>query len=116
MKAEYAITEDEYVNANKLFTRLTRPILKFYTAVSIVLVLSALVMDSLTIKIGLLDGLVGVILGRVFVRHLYLTWKARKQYRVYQAAGEMVVINGRRDSVFDRFIIGVSYQYCIYIQ
>ena len=106
MKVEYTITEDEYVKANKLFTRPSKNNLVFYTAVAISLILLSIAADSVAVKIGAIGGIVGGFIGHMVVRHIYAPWKTRRQYRTYQAAREPITVQVRPESLFFKSKIG----------
>lgn len=88
MRNTCLISEDEYVRANKLFTRLSRRQRPYYAVVSVVLLGLALFAKSNILQFAASFGLVSGVLGHVVVRHGIAPWQTRRQYRVYRAAQE----------------------------
>lgn len=106
MEVEYIITEDEYVKANKLFSKPTRRILIFYVITVILLVVVAVFGHTFVVKLAAAGGIVGGVLGHLIVRHIYAPWRTRRQYRSYQAAQELVSVTARTESLFFKSKIG----------
>lgn len=92
MEFEYTITEDEYVKANKLFTKPAQAILIFYAITVIALVAISIITNSFIVKTGAIGSVIGGYFGYMATRHLYAPWRTRKQYRAYKAAQEPVVV------------------------
>ena len=84
----YLISEDEYVRANKLFTRLSRKRSAYYALAAAGLFGLAVFAKSDTIQFAAFFGLVGGVIGYLVIRHGLAPWQTRRQYRVYRAAQE----------------------------
>ncbi|MGR5150085.1 YcxB family protein [Photobacterium alginatilyticum] len=108
MEVEYTITENEYVKANKLYTKPTKAILIFYAIASIFLIVVALMSDSFIVRLSVAGGMVGGFIGQAVVRHFYAPWVTRKQYRSYQAAQEPVTLQMQADSLHFKSKLGES--------
>ena len=106
MEFEYTITEDEYVKANKLFTKPAKTTLVAYAVVVLALLVIAVIAPSYVVKIGAIGGVSGGYIGHMAVRHLYAPWRTRKQYRAYQAAQESVAVKVLPDSLLFKSSIG----------
>ena len=99
MEAEYTITEDEYVKANKLFSIPTRKHKYIYAIAIVVLTVAALVGGDTIVRGVALGGLIGGGGGFVISRYLYAPWKTRRMYRNYAAAREPVTIQIKDEGV-----------------
>ena len=106
MEVDYAITEKEYVNANKLFTKPSKNILAIYLVVDIALISIALTVDSRIVRFAAIGAVVGGIIGHVLVRHLYAPFRAKRQFRSYQAAQETVHLNLATEALNFKSAIG----------
>ena len=93
MEIEFTITEDEYVKANKLFTKPSKNILFFYVFCALALIIVALASEISVVKFSAFSGIIGGFLGLNFVRHIYAPWGTRRQYRQYKAAKDPIAIN-----------------------
>ncbi len=82
------ITEDEYVRANKLFSKLSRKHWLFYASAITVFVVVAVLTKSEVIRYGAIFGLIGGIIGHNVVRHVLAPWQTRRQYKKYNAIKE----------------------------
>ncbi len=108
MEVEYTITESEYVNANKLFSKPTKGVLVFYAVGVILLIITALVSDLVIVQLSAIGGIVGGFIGQAVVRHVYAPWRTRKQYRSYKAAQEAVVVSLDENSLHFKSELGES--------
>lgn len=93
MEANYAITEDEYVKANQLFSRLPPKALITYFVVCVVIALLALIAGSLVLQIATLAAIAISFLGVYAARKIFAPMQTRKQYRHYKAAQESITIS-----------------------
>lgn len=84
MKASYRISEDDYVNAMKLFAKLSPRALLIYVTVALVLVLFA-VFGSRLLQAGAIGGLVGGGVVSLIMRLVVSPILARRHYRKYKA-------------------------------
>ena len=82
------ISEGEYVRANKLFTRSSRKHLVAYAVIITVLILTAALTESESLRYYAIFGLIGGIVGYVVVRHILAPWLTRRQYSEYNAIHE----------------------------
>ena len=92
MESAYLISEDEYVRANKLFTRLGREQKTYYAFAVFVLIGLALFGQSSILQFAALFALIGGIIGHLVARHAIAPWQTRRQYREYRAAHESLGI------------------------
>jgi hypothetical protein len=92
LEAEYLISEDEYVRANKLFTRLNRKYGIYYAVAVAAFVAVAVFVKSEVVRFGAIFGLIGGIIGHVITRHAIAPWQTRRLYRTYRAVKEPVGI------------------------
>lgn len=97
MEVSFTITEEEYVNANKLFTKLSKKTLLIYGVGCAGLAAIAFLADSPVLRTGAIGGIVGGIIGDLCVRRIYAPIQTKKQYREYKAAQEPISIS-RQDS------------------
>lgn len=88
MRNTCLISEDEYVRANKLFTRLSRRQKVYYALASAVLLGLVVFAKSNILQFEAFFVLVGGVLGHLVMRHGIAPWQTRRQYRVYRAAQE----------------------------
>jgi hypothetical protein len=94
MNAKFRISEGDYVNALKLYERLTPKMIAFYLLVAGALVLIAM-FGSTLFRSGAIGGLIGGGVVAIFGRYLVAPMLARRHYRKYKA-------------IHDEFIIGLS--------
>ena len=106
VEVEYTLTEDEYVKANRLFTKPTKKSFLIYVAVTTISIIVALVSDILLIQLIVIGGLIGGSLGHVIVRYLYAPWVTRKQYRSYKAIQEPVSVSKQSDGIYFKSDVG----------
>ena len=92
MESTYTLTEKEYVNANKLFTKPNKNMLILYFFSFLVLVMAAVIKDTLQIQIIIAFIIIGGFVGHVFVRFVYAPVQTKHQYREYKAAQESSTI------------------------
>lgn len=93
METEFTLTQQEYVKANKLFSK---PVAKDYVIFAIFFVAMAALALFGTKKIHqfiALGGIIGSIVGHVLVRHVHAPLAAKKQYQSYKAAQEPMSIS-----------------------
>ena len=90
MKKEYNITEEDYVLADKLYSKPTKNILIFYFVSALALILASITYDKIIIGIC---GIIGGYIGQATVRHLYSPWATKRQYRSYKAAHKPILIS-----------------------
>ena len=95
MEASYTMTEEEYVKANKLFTKLSRKTVIIYLAAATLLATIAIIADSLALRLVTLGALIGGFVGDIIVRKVYAPIKTRKQYLVYKAAQEPIRVESQ---------------------
>lgn len=98
MHAKYVISEDDYVRAMKLFSKITPKVALFY-CLGIAVLLSIAVFGSPVIRGGIIGGLIaggGVyLICRLVVNPLL----ARRHYRKYKAIHEPVEMRLRQDGI-----------------
>ncbi|MCK5515967.1 MAG: YcxB family protein [Desulfobulbaceae bacterium] len=93
MNGKYRITEDEYVQANKLFSAPSKRVRWVYGVVVLSLILFAIFADNIFIRTAAIGALMGGISIHSLFRYIYAPWRTRKQYRVNTSAQEQVKIN-----------------------
>lgn len=106
MEASFTITEEEYIRANKLFTKLTQKTLIIYGVVCVVLAAIAFVAESPALRIGAIGAIVGGFIGDLCVRSVYAPIQSKKQYREYKAAQEPMCITKQYDGIKFESTIG----------
>lgn len=84
MKAEYTISEDDYVRAMKLFSRFTPKGGLILGLIFLVLILAAAFAPQ-PVKSGAIGGLIGGGVTLVLVRYLLSPILARRHYRKYKS-------------------------------
>lgn len=98
MKTTYSLTESEYVNAHKLFTKPTMKIKIVYCILGIVLLLVAFLSSRLIIRLGAIGGFAGGAIGYLVTNYIYAPYQTKKQYQKYKAAQEPneleILLNG----------------------
>jgi len=98
METTYKISEQDYVRAMKLFSKITPKVAAIYGAVTLVLGLVA-IFGSGAIKGGAIGGLIGggvvIVLGRLIVNPIL----ARRHYRKYKAIHEPISIRLKDDGI-----------------
>ena len=90
MEVRFTITEEEYVNANKLFTELSKRTLFIYGISCAALAAIAFIAESPVLKIAAISGIVGGVIGDLCVRRVYAPIQTKKQYREYKATQEPI--------------------------
>jgi len=99
LEASFTLTEEEYIRANKLFTRLSRKSLVIYGVVGVSLAIIAFLADSLVLRLGAIGAIFGGIIGDQFVRKIYAPRQTRKQFRIYKAIQEPVHVSKQSDGL-----------------
>ena len=87
MKANYRISENDYVQANKLYSKLSTKLLITYLALGLVFLLVALFGPN-TISAAATGGLIGAILAVILGRFIVSPILAKTNYRKYKAIQE----------------------------
>lgn len=82
----FVISEDEYVRANRLYSRPTRGIWVFYGVLAAILI--AVFSSSGSMKVVALGGAIGGTVGVLVTRYLFAPWLVRRHYRAYEAVHE----------------------------
>jgi len=101
MEAKYRISEEDYVNANKLFGKLTPKLILVYVVVSLALIVVA-IFGSPVLKGGAIGGLVGGLIVTLLGRLLISPLLAKRHYRRYKAIHDEFIVQLLDDGV--RFI------------
>ena len=94
MEAKFRVSEIDYVNALKLYGRLTPKMVALYLLVAGALVLIA-IFGSVLLRSGAIGGLIGGGVVAIFGRYVITPILAKRHYRKYKA-------------IHDEFIIGLS--------
>ena len=92
MNGKYRITEDEYVQANKLFSAPPKRTLLVYAVVGVSLTLFAIFTDNIFIRTAAMGALMGGISIHSLFHYLYAPWRTKKQYRLDTSMREQVKI------------------------
>ncbi|MEK6663107.1 MAG: YcxB family protein [Pseudomonadota bacterium] len=98
MKATYRISEQDYVNAVKLFAKLTSRLFLVYAASTLALIALA-AFGPPVIKAGAIGGLVGGFVVTLVGRYILSPVLARRHYRKYKAIHEEFTIELLNDGV-----------------
>ena len=98
MKATYRISEQDYVNATKLFAKLSLRVFLIYAASTLALIALAAFGPPI-IKAGAIGGLVGGFAVALVGRYILLPILARRHYRKYKAIHEEFTIELLNDGV-----------------
>ncbi|MFO1371988.1 MAG: hypothetical protein U1F42_06205 [Candidatus Competibacteraceae bacterium] len=80
MKATYRITENDYVNAMKLFAKLSPKMLVIYLAIALILIALA-VFGRPELRAGAIGGLAGGFIVTVVGRYIASPILSRRHYR-----------------------------------
>ena len=108
METEYTISENEYVKANKLFTKPSKKLLVVYCLLITALLLIALCFTNYILRFAAIGAIIGGIIGNILSRYVFAPVQTRKQYRVYQAAQESVIISAKPEGINFRNSSGES--------
>jgi hypothetical protein len=100
MELEFTITEDEYAKANVLFSKPSKKLKLFYFLMLLSLVGAVFVVNSMQLKITLMGGMIGSVIGFSLFAYVLGPWKARKQYRQYKAIQKPVTVSLLNSGVF----------------
>jgi len=93
LKAQYTVSEDEYIRACKLYARPTlRPVLVCVILLLLVIIL-ALSTSSELIQELAWGAVIGVSMGYFITLYILLPWRTRYQYRNHLAVREPVSIS-----------------------
>lgn len=106
MQSTFTITENEYVKANKLFTKPTNKILYFYMFSLVILITLFILSDSLKYKVIIISAIAGGFLGQFIIRHIYAPWQTKKQYKSYKAAQEPIKIKYSENGIEFKAVSG----------
>ena len=98
MKATYRISEQDYVNAMKLFSRLTPRLMYVYLASALVLAAIAL-FGGVIVSAGAIGGLTGGIIAILIGRYIVMPIMARRNYRKYKAIQEEFAVELLDDGI-----------------
>lgn len=98
MKAEFRITEQDYVAAMKLYSRLTPRLRLLYLGIAVVLGMLGTSGTPL-VQSAAIGGLVGGIIAVVLGRYVLVPLLARKHYRKYKAIQELFSVELLEDGV-----------------
>ncbi|MBU1776611.1 MAG: YcxB family protein [Gammaproteobacteria bacterium] len=91
MKATYRISEQDYVNAMKLFAKLTPRLMMIYLVSALALAALAL-FGGVIASAGAIGGLTGGIIAILIGRYIVMPIMARRHYRKYKAIQEEFAI------------------------
>ena len=98
MDTVYEITEDDYVRAMKLYSKITPKIAAIYALGTAMLVLVAL-FGSPVMKGGARGGLIGCIIAVVLGRFIVNSVLARRHYRKYKAIHDPIHIQLKDEGI-----------------
>lgn len=90
-ETECTITEEEYVRANILFTKLSKKNLILYSISVFTLLLAYFFLDGL--KFLIIGTIIGSLAGIIVVRFLYSPWQTKRQYKIYKSIQEPFTIS-----------------------
>ena len=93
MESTFTITEEEYVKANKLYTKPTKKILYFYLITVTMLLALFVLSDTMKYRIIIICVIAGGFVGQFIARHIYAPWQTKKQYKAYKAVQEPILVN-----------------------
>lgn len=98
MEAKYRISEKDYVNANKLFGKLTPKITLTYLIASLLLIISA-VFGPPILKGGAIGGLAGGLIVTLVAKFIASPLIAKRHYRKYKAIHDEFTVQLLDDGV-----------------
>ncbi|MDH6165907.1 hypothetical protein M2282_001048 [Variovorax boronicumulans] len=107
MTATFTISEDDYVDAMRLYGRLPRLARWVVIAIAVGLLLAA-IFGSRQIQSGALGGLVGGTLVLLAMRYIALPMSARRHYRKYKAIQDEFSVDLLEDALRIRAAHGES--------
>ncbi len=98
MEATYIISEEDYVRAMRLYSKIT-PKIAAISGIIIIVLLIASVCGTEVIKGGAIGGLIGGAVVAILGRYLVNPILARRQYRKYKAIQEPITIKLKDEGV-----------------
>ena len=98
MNTKYRISEDDYVNAAKLFSKLTAQQIIIYFLVALLL-LALAIFGPIIIKAGAIGGLIGGLTVGLTIRYIVTPTLSRRHYRKYKAIHDEFEIELFEDGV-----------------
>ena len=99
LEADYTITEREYVQANSLYSRITKKQFVISLIVIIVLIILAYAAGDSAIRGGALGALIGGIGGYIINRFLIAPFRTKRFYRSYAAIKEPCTLKLQNEGV-----------------
>lgn len=90
MKSEFSISEDEYIKANKLYTKPSKKVYLVFLMLGMFTVAMHLFSVPSIFVYAVGGACIGGIVGQELVRHFYASIKTRGVYRSYKAAQEPI--------------------------
>ena len=93
MQTEFTLTQQEYIKANKLYNKPVAKDYLIFLVFFIAMAALAFLGSKPSHKFMAVFGVIGAIVGHLFVRHLYAPFITKKQYQNYQAAKEPMSIS-----------------------
>jgi hypothetical protein len=89
-RAVYRLSEDEYVRANRLYSRPSRRVWVYYSAGVAALALLAILAPWEIVRFASIFAIAGGVVGHLASRYVVAPWQTRRQYRSYPAAQEQL--------------------------
>ncbi|MEB8434045.1 YcxB family protein [Cocleimonas sp. KMM 6892] len=99
MEAKFRITEADYVNAGKLFSRTTTKV-KLILLLGVVLLVLGEVFGPRSLSGALIGGLLGGTLVAVLIKYIISPYMLKRHYRKYKAMHEEFTIQQQDNGVF----------------
>lgn len=92
LKAEYTISENDYVQASRLYSGFTNKQVAISVIVIIILLAVAYIADGSIFRGAAIGGLVGCVGGYMITRFVLAPWRTKRLYRDYAAIREPCTI------------------------
>ena len=99
LEAEYIISEREYVQASKLYARLTKKHVMVSLVIITILIAVAYFAGNSVFRGAAIGGLAGGVGGYLICRFLFAPWKTKRLYRSYAAIKEPCTVKNHDEGV-----------------
>jgi len=98
MEAAYRISEDDYVRAMKLYSKITPKLAAIY-GVAVIVLLALAIFGAGAIKGGAIGGLIGGAVVAILGKYVVNPILARRNYRKYKAIHEPIAIKLKEEGL-----------------
>lgn len=109
IEAEYTLTEKEYVQASKLYARLTKKQILLAALMVITLLVTAYFAGDSVLRGSAIGGLIGGLGGYLVARYFFGPWRVKHHYRNYPAIKEQCVVKVNDKGVQFESVMGEAF-------